>query len=251
MFCSRRNAEELIIAGKVTVNGENIKIGDKAEYSDDIKIGKVSISKEEKVYLMINKPRGYITTNSDLFDRKKVVDLIDVPQRVFPIGRLDRDANGLLLLTNDGEWANKIMHPRYGKEKEYEAEIEGVIDSKTIAEMNRGFKLKDGFITPIIRMKTKNYCSIVIHEGRNKIVKRIFNHFGYRVTNLKRIRIGPYKLKNLKPKCWVHVDPNLIKKSEIQKKPLTKKAIEDKKITTYKEISNSLLNKYDLLKKQK
>ena len=220
-YCSRRKAEEFIEQGKVTVNNKKITIGDKADPDKDlIKVGKEEIKIEKKVYIMMNKPKAYITTNSDLYDRRKVIDLIDVDVRVFPVGRLDRDAMGLLLLTNDGEWANKIMHPKFGKEKEYEAELDKFVDKKTIQRMNDGFKLKDGYIKPRVKSISKNYCSVVIHEGRNKIVKRIFNEFGFKVKTLKRVRVGPYKLKNLKPKQWVYIDPHLIDKSDkFVKKP--------------------------------
>ena len=206
-YCSRRQAEDLIEKGKVTVNGILITIGDKASAKDVIKISGRKLTKAKKVYIMLNKPKGYITTNSDLYDRKKVIDLIDIPERVYPVGRLDRDATGLLLLTNDGDWSNSIMHPRYGKEKEYLVETSDRLDKETVALMNRGFKLKDGYIKPYVRMIKVNYFSGTIHEGRNKIVKRIFNHFDVRVKQLKRVRIGKYKLGKLKPGEWKFMEP--------------------------------------------
>lgn len=218
-YCSRRKAEKLIEEGKVFVNGLPITIGDQAvPKKDEIRIGKDVIEMEDKVYLMLNKPKGYITTNSDLFSRKKVIDLIDIPERVFPVGRLDRDATGLLLLTNDGDWANKIMHPRYELEKEYFAELDKPIERKIIAEMNKGFRLSDGYVKPIVKMISKNYCSISLHEGRNKIVKRIFNEFGFRVIQLKRTRVGEYRLGNLKNGHFVEVNPKLIGKAKPKKK---------------------------------
>jgi 23S rRNA pseudouridine2605 synthase len=157
---------------------------------------------------MINKPRGYITTSSDLYDRKKVTDLVkDIDERLFAVGRLDRDASGLLLMTNDGEWGNKIMHPRYNIEKEYLVELDEPISKDIVQEMNKGVRLKDGFIKPKVKMISKDYCSIVLHEGKNKIVKRIFNEFGVRVIQLKRIRVGEYYLSNLKPGKWREIKP--------------------------------------------
>lgn len=218
-YCSRRKAEELIEEGKVFVNGMPITIGDQADpKKDEVRVGKEVIESEDKVYIMLNKPKGFITTNSDLFNRKKVTDLIDIQERVFPVGRLDRDATGLLLLTNDGNWANKIMHPRYEKEKEYFAELDKPIEKKIVAEMNKGFRLSDGFVQPIVKMISKNYCSIIIHEGRNKIVKRIFNEFGFRVMQLKRTRVGSYTLGNLKNGQWIEVKPDLLGKVNPKRK---------------------------------
>lgn len=208
-YCSRRKAEEFIIDGRVTVNGKKITIGDKADASkDEIKVGSHLIKKKKKIYLMINKPRGYITTSDDMYDRRKVTDLVsDINERIFAVGRLDRDASGLLLMTNDGTWGNKIMHPRYNIEKEYLVKLNDSLNKEIIKKMNAGIKLKDGFIKPRVKMISKDYCSIVLHEGKNKIVKRIFNEFGVRVTQLKRIRIGDYYLGNLKPGKWKEIKP--------------------------------------------
>ena len=110
-------------------------------------------------------------------------------------------------MTNDGDWGNKIMHPRYNVEKEYMAELDKPIDKETLAKMNKGIKLSDGFVKPRVKSISKNYCSLTIHEGKNKIVKRIFNEFGFRVIQLKRTRIGKYKLLNLKPGKYKIISP--------------------------------------------
>ena len=207
-FCSRRKAEEFIEKGQVFVNDKQIKLGDKADASKDkIRIGNKQIKKKKKIYIMLNKPRGYITTADDIYERKKVTDLIDVGERLFYVGRLDRDASGLLLMTNDGDWANGLMHPSKKIDKEYHAELDRPIDKKTLGIMNKGFKLNDGYFRPRVKMISKNFCSLIIHEGKNKIVKRIFNEFGYRVIQLKRVKVGDYRLGKLKPGEWKYITP--------------------------------------------
>lgn len=208
-FCSRRRAEELIDSGFVTVNNKTISLGDKADSEGDvIRVRRHVIKPAKKVYIKLNKPSGYITTVSDMYDRKKVSDLVgDIDARIFPVGRLDRDVTGILLMTNDGEWANKMMHPRYGVEKEYLAKLDKPITKDTLFRMNQGFKLRDGFIKPQVKMIKKKYCSLIIHEGRNKIVKRIFNEFGLRVLHLKRVRVGRYKVGRLTVGQWESIRP--------------------------------------------
>lgn len=198
-YCSRRKAEELIIDGKVSVNHEKIHIGDKADASKDIiTVGNFVIEAEPKIYLALNKPRGYITTASDLYERRKVTDLVNFKERVFPVGRLDRDATGLLLMTNDGDWANKVMHPRYEVEKTYLAILDEAFTKEDKAAIERGFKLDDGFVKGKIFIRNKKEIEITIHEGKNKIVKRIFNHVGYRVLELCRLQVGKVHLGGLK-----------------------------------------------------
>lgn len=198
-FCSRRKAEELIINKSVRVNGEKIKIGDKADTEKDtISIGDFVIEPQKKVYILLNKPKGYITTVSDMYDRRTVIDLVKVGVRIFPVGRLDRDATGMLLLTNDGEWANKIMHPRYETDKTYLALLDEPFTKEAKERIERGMKLHDGFVKAKVFVLNKKSVEIQIHEGKNKIVKRIFNEVGYRVLELCRVRIGKLHLGNLK-----------------------------------------------------
>lgn len=198
-YCSRRAAEELIKKGKVKVNHKTITIGDKADFKKDtISIGNFQIKKQEKIYIAINKPRNIITTSKDIYDRKKILDLIDIKQKVFPVGRLDRDSNGLIFLTNDGDWANRVIHPRYNVEKTYYVKLDAPLKKCDKAEIENKIKLSDGFVKGKIKMIDKKRIEITIHVGKNKIVKRIFNHFGYNVSALSRIKIGSVKLKNLK-----------------------------------------------------
>jgi len=203
--CSRRKADEEIKNGKVIVNGKiikepyyNVKEGDEVFYR-----GK-KIEKKEFVYICINKPKGYISTLKDRHAEKKVVDLIPEKYgRVFPVGRLDKDATGLLILTNDGNFANLLTHPRYQIEKEYEVVVEGILERGDIETakkgiVNEGEKLKiiDGKI--VRRTKNTTKLKIILKEGKKREIKRIFKVLGYKVLKLKRIRIGNIKLGNLK-----------------------------------------------------
>ena len=209
-YCSRRKAEEFIADGRVSVNGKRIKLGDKADTDKDIiLVGKTLIKRDKKVYIVLHKPKGVITTVSDMYERRKVVDL--VPDRVFPIGRLDRDSSGLLLLTNDGEFANKVMHPRYETEKTYLAVLDRVLKKEDVAMMNRGIKLDDGFVRPKVRRISPKLAELIIHEGKNKIVKRIFNHFEYRVNHLERVAIGSLRL-DVKEGKWRYLKPEELDK---------------------------------------
>ncbi|MFH1917145.1 MAG: pseudouridine synthase, partial [Nanoarchaeota archaeon] len=209
-YCSRRKAEEFIADGRVSVNGKMIKLGDKADSEKDyILVGKTVIKAQKKVYILLHKPKGYITTVSDMYERRTVVDL--VPDRVFPVGRLDRDSSGMLLLTNDGEFANKVMHPRYETRKTYLAILDRVLKKEDAAMMNKGIKLDDGFVRPFVRRISPKLAELIIHEGKNKIVKRIFNHFEYRVKHLERVAIGSLRL-DVKEGKWRYLRPEELEK---------------------------------------
>ncbi len=198
-FCSRRKAEELIKDGIVKVNGKTISIGDKATDEDIITVNGKLLFKPEKKYIMFNKPVGCVTALTDP-DYKTVMDYIHVPERVFPVGRLDFNTSGLLILTNDGDFANKIMHPRYEINKTYKVVIHEALSKKDQARIQAGVKLEDGKTSPAkINILSENIVEITLHEGKNRIVRRIFNSLGYGIRSIHRIKIGKLELKELEP----------------------------------------------------
>lgn len=201
---SRRACEKLIEDGLIKVNGEVASIGDKVIASDVIEYnGKQVTSEEQKVYYMLFKPVGVVTTASDEKGRKNVVDMIDSPYRIYPVGRLDINTSGLLILTNDGKLANGLMHPSFEVEKTYKAVVDGDVSRRALQELSDGVMLDDGKTFPATAELIKNedgksLISIVIHEGRNRQVRRMIEAVGYRVLNLRRIKLGELDLKGLK-----------------------------------------------------
>lgn len=217
-ICSRRKADILIESGKVLVNDIVIKdLGVKIDDTKDIvKVDGKTISKEDKfVYIMLNKPKGYVTTNSEQFGRKSVLDLIDTDYRIFPIGRLDMNTDGLLLLTNDGEFANKLMHPKNKVEKTYIANVKGNITEEKIEHLINGVDI-GGYITKPAQVriisKDKNEIEIKISEGKNRQVRKMCEAVGLKVINLKRISIGKLNLGNLKIGEYRYLNKNEIDK---------------------------------------
>ena len=202
---SRRKVEEFILAGKVKVNGEVVtELGTKVTDKDRIEVDNVLIAKEVKEYYLLNKPRGVVTTTKDDKDRKTVVDLIPTNARIYPVGRLDYDTTGVLLLTNDGDFANILMHPASEVEKVYMAKLKGIIKGEHINTLKDGIKLDDQVVKPsrvkLKKVDTKtNTCmvQITIHEGKNHQVKRMFEAVGFEVLKLKREKEAFFDLKDL------------------------------------------------------
>lgn len=203
---SRRKAEVLITEGKVSVNGKIVtELGVKVSDKDEIIVNGELLEKEEKEYYLLNKPRGVITSTNDEKERKVVTELINTTKRIYPVGRLDYDTTGALLLTNDGEFANIITHPKSNIDKVYLAKIEGIISGEKVNQLKDGIKLDDD-IVKASRVKLKkvnketNTCmvEITIHEGKNHQVKRMFEEVGYHVEKLTRKRIGIFSIDNLK-----------------------------------------------------
>ena len=197
-YCSRRKAEELILAGKVKVNGSVVtKLGTTADGNDIIEVEGYTIeSKQEKVYVLLNKPRGVVTSTKDDKKRKVVTDLINIPTRIYPVGRLDYDTTGVLLLTNDGELTNELLHPSNHIEKVYVAKIKGILTPGHKKTLESGVVI-DGVKTAPSKVKIKkidkkantSIVEIMIYEGRNHQVKNMFKALGYEVEKLRRDRV--------------------------------------------------------------
>ncbi len=207
-LCSRRKAEEYIKQGKVKVNGHIASIGDGATLKDVISVDgeRIYLSKKrEKYYIMLNKPRGYVTTMSDELDRRCVTELLeDFPERVYPIGRLDRNSEGLLLFTNDGKFANDIMHPSRHVSKTYRVTVRPGITDEQLVQLSEGVVI-DGRrtlpanVTVLTQEQGRVVIQVVIREGRNRQVRKMCEAVGLEVARLKRTAIGPVKLGMLKP----------------------------------------------------
>lgn len=217
---SRRKAEELITAGKVKVNGEVItELGTKVSHKDRVEVNGKPIEKEPKEYYLLNKPRGVVTSTSDEHHRKTVVDLIPTNARIYPVGRLDYDTTGVLLLTNDGDFANILMHPSEKVDKVYMAKLNGIIKGEQINKLKDGVEV-DGEIVRASRVKLKkvndksNTCmvQITIHEGKNHQVKKMFEAVGFQVEKLKREKEAFFDLKNLQSGEYRKLTPKEVAK---------------------------------------
>ncbi|MBQ8568838.1 MAG: rRNA pseudouridine synthase [Oscillospiraceae bacterium] len=209
--CSRRKAEEFINQGRVKLNGHPVKLGDKAGGKDIITLDDERIDiprRKNKLYIMLNKPRGYVTTMSDELDRKCVTDLLSgVEERVYPIGRLDRNSEGMLLFTNDGNFANDIMHPSRHISKTYRVTVRPSITEAQIVQLSSGVvidgrKTLPATVEVLEHQENRVVMLMVIREGRNRQIRKMCEAVGLEVARLRRIAIGPVKLGMLKPGAW-------------------------------------------------
>lgn len=219
-LCSRRKAEELIKMGKVEIDGEVVtELGVKVSGKESIVVDGELLRREEKEYYLLNKPREVITSCSDDKNRKTVVDLIETDSRIYPVGRLDYDTTGVLLLTNDGEFANIMMHPNNKIDKVYIAKIRGIIKGDSINKLKNGVVI-DGKKTEKCRVKLRktdlktnsSIVEITIHEGRNHQVKKMFEAIGYNVLKLKREKYAFLDLQNVKSGEYRILNPKEVKK---------------------------------------
>ncbi len=214
-LCSRRAAEELIVAGKVSVNGKVVKtLGAKADpEKDEIRVeGKLIPTSVQRVYILLNKPAGYVTTLKDPEGRPVVTDLLhDVRERVYPVGRLDYDSEGLLLLTNDGDFAERIQHPRYEIPRTYLVKIQGRLTRKEIQALQTGIELEDGPFAAREAQEQKStersqWLQVTIAEGRNRVIRRAMEALGHRVQRLIRLSLGNLELGQMQPGEYRHLN---------------------------------------------
>ncbi|WP_163531019.1 pseudouridine synthase [Halobacillus ihumii] len=217
---SRRKAEKMITDGKVTVNGKVVKeLGTKVSSNDDVEVEGVPLTKEVPVYYLLYKPRGVISSVNDDKGRKVVTDYLpDVEERIFPIGRLDYDTSGILLLTNDGEFANLLMHPSHEVDKVYIVKTKGIPDDEQLKRFKKGVTIEDETFKAVHskvlstdRKKNSAIIQVILHEGKNRQIRKMFEGLGYPVDKLKRERYGSLTLQGLNAGDYRPLKPHEIK----------------------------------------
>jgi 23S rRNA pseudouridine2605 synthase len=210
---SRRGADELIKAGRVRVNGEPGQLNTFVESRDRVEVEGRRVEPQRLTYILLNKPAGVVTTARDPQRRPTVVELVSHDTRVVPIGRLDADTTGALLLTNDGPLAHRLAHPRYGVEKVYEVEVEGDPDEAALRRLRDGVELDDGATAPArVRLLASNKIELAIHEGRNRQVKRMLEAVGHPVRRLHRSAYAGLTLGGLEPGRWRELEPSEVER---------------------------------------
>jgi 23S rRNA pseudouridine2605 synthase len=210
---SRRKADELIKAGRVTVNGEPGQLNTFVGGRDRVEVDGVAVEKQGLAYVLLHKPAGVVTTASDPHDRPTVIGLVDHPSRVVPVGRLDADTTGALLLTNDGELAHRLAHPRYVVEKTYVADVEGEPSDEALRALAGGVLLDDGATAPArARRLAPSRVELTIHEGRKHQVKRMLESVGHPVTYLHRSVYAGLTLEGLEPRAWRELEPSEVER---------------------------------------
>lgn len=228
---SRRKAEGLIEEGRVKVNGKVVtELGTKVSDRCKIEVNGIQVEREEPVYFLFYKPTGVISAVEDDKGRKAVTDYFhEIEERVFPVGRLDYDTSGILLLTNDGDFANKLMHPSYHVDKVYVAKVKGLMNKETIQKLERGVQLEDGKtskararILSVDKQKEKSIVELTIHEGKNRQVRRMFETLGFPVQKLKRERYGFLELSGMNPGDYRELKPYEVK--QLRNQAVTQKS---------------------------
>lgn len=215
---SRRACEAMIDAGRVTVNGSKIKLGDQADPSvDEVRLDGMLVGKpEKKVYIALNKPKNMLSLDQPGDPRPSIFDIVKDPRRLYPVGRLDFDSEGLVLLTNDGELANRLSHPRYEHDKEYEVRVTRKPDDEQLDILRRGVVLEDGYRTLPAEIEVKTYTKngawlrIVLREGKNRQIRRMGARINLPVRQIRRVRIGPVELGKLQPGNFRYLKPDEI-----------------------------------------
>jgi 23S rRNA pseudouridine2605 synthase len=205
---SRRKADDLIKARRVTVNGAPGQLNTFVGARDRVEVDGQPVEKQRLAYVLLHKPAGVVTTASDPHGRRTVVDLVDVPERVVPVGRLDADTTGALLLTNDGELAHRLAHPRYGVEKMYVVDVEGAPSDDALTALARGVELEDGRTAAArVRRLGRSRVEIIVHEGRKHQVKRMLEAVGHPVVRLHRSAYAGLTVDGLEPGQWRELEP--------------------------------------------
>ena len=232
-MCSRREADSLIAQGLVKINGEVVtELGTKVRPKDEVKVDGRKIVPEQPVYIVLNKPKGYITTTSDPEGRDTVLDLIDLPgkERIYPVGRLDRNTTGVLLLTNDGEFAQKLTHPSFEIKKVYKVTLDKKPSKEHMLAWVEGVELEDGYMSfeqvGWVEEDEDTVLGVEIHSGRNRIVRRMFEHFGYEVMALDRVLFGEFDKLKLGRSKWRFLTEKEIAYVERLKRKAPKKPTE-------------------------
>ena len=219
-IASRRGADELIKAGRVTVNGEAGRLNTFVESRDHVEVDGRLVELQPLAYVLLHKPAGTVTTARDPQGRRTVVDLVEHPARVVPVGRLDADTTGALVLTNDGELAHRLAHPRYEVEKVYEAEVEGEPGEEALRRLRAGVVLDDGPTAPAeVRLRGPSTVELAIHEGRKHQVKRMLTAVGHPVRRLHRSRYAGLTLEGLEPGAWRELEPSEVERLRNRARP--------------------------------
>ena len=216
--CSRRDADALISSGQITVNGKVVtELGTRVQLTDDVQFNNQKLNPESKVYILLNKPKNTVTTSSDPEGRRTVLDIIEdaCDERVYPVGRLDRNTTGLLLLTNDGDLSKKLTHPSYEVRKIYHAQLDKPLTKAHLDDIRRGVELEDGLMEvdeiSYVNTSDSSEVGVEIHSGRNRIVRRLFEHLGYTVEKLDRVYFSGLTKKHLPRGKWRFLTADEIK----------------------------------------